>query len=194
MDFISEPVATLILSAISMIAALGSAFYAGGSINTAKAANKTAEQALQYQVLIPMLVEYKSAEMLMAVRTLWAFARKNPGRVKEAFTIQRDEEYNALQLLPLADQVNQLRATIDYQRRIVSQFYGILISILDQGSLQKAFVYSHWGKSDLSIITEVLIPMELAATHVASLVDSPSLTRLKKFYDNCPASTQVVTT
>ena len=48
-------------------------------------ANTTAKAALQQEVLAKLMFEYRTAEMLVAVRALWEFQRKNPDNIADTY-------------------------------------------------------------------------------------------------------------
>jgi len=183
---ISVELVTFTVSILSLLAAVGSAVYAGRSNAVAQAALRTSEVALQYQVLLPTLFEYRTADMLMAIRSLWSFAREHPSDLEVAFATRRAKDYAELEQMEPTKRSDHLRTTLDYKRRIVSQFYGILTSVHQQGGLQRKFIYTHWSKSDLQIIPDVLIPMEKCVAGMSSTQTSPTLDRLRTLYDDCP--------
>jgi hypothetical protein len=102
---------TLTVSALSMIAAAAAGVYAGRAAERARAANQIAEASLRFQVLLPALFEYRSAEMLVAIRSLWGFAREHPDDIAEAYKSQRERDSHDLAGLKGDEHLNYLRTT-----------------------------------------------------------------------------------
>ena len=175
---------TFIVSVVSMIV---SGTYAARAVERARAANQIAEASLRFQVLLPALFEYRSVEMLVAIRSLWDFAREHPNDIAEAYRSRREQDLCDLAGLKGDEHVNYLRATVDFHRRQVSQFYGFLTSVFDEGGSQRKWIYTHWGKSDLEIIPRVIVPMERALGEaIGSASSSATLDRLLRLYRDSP--------
>ena len=180
-------VLTLTVSFLSFIAAAAAAVHAGRAAERGRAANQIAEASLRFQVLLPALFEYRSAEMLVAIRSLWAFAREHPSNVGEAYKSQSERDSHQLAALKGHEHLNYLRSTIDFHRRQVSQFYGFLTSVYDEGGNQRKWIYTHWSKSDLEIILKAIVPMEIALGQTIGTPASPTtLGRLLRLYQDCP--------
>ncbi len=176
-----------ILTLLSVIAAAAAAVYAGRAVERAHAANQIAEASLRFQVLLPALFDYRSAEMLIAIRSLWAFAREHSNNVGEAYKSQCERDSHDLAGLKGDEHVSHLRSTIDFHRRQVSQFYGLLTSVYDEGGIQRKWIYTHWSKSDLEIIPKAIVPMEIALGQTIETPASPTkLDRLLRLYRDCP--------
>ncbi len=191
-DFImpatSMEILTLTVSVLSFIGAAGAAVYARHAVKTARTANQIAEASLRFQVLLPALFEYRSAEMLVAIRSLWDFASEHPNEIGESFQSRREEDRIRLATLNGNDHLGYLRTTLDFHRRQVTQFYGFLTSVYDEGGIQRKWIYTHWSKSDLKIIPEVLVPMEKALGQAIGTPASPTtLDRLLRLYNDCPS-------
>jgi hypothetical protein len=180
-------VLALIVSGLSMIGTVAAGIYACRAIEISKAANRTAEASLRYQVLLPALFEYRSAEMLVAIRSLWDFVREHPNDVAEAFNEQRERDLQHLALLRADERLDYMRTTIDFHRRHVSQFYAFLTSVHEDGGFQRKWIYTHWSRTDLRIIPEVIVPMEKALAQAIGSPASPiTLDRLRKLYEDSP--------
>ena len=86
-----------------------------------------------------------------------------------------------------SEQLEYLRGTIDFHRRHVSQFYGFLTSVYDEGGMQRKWIYTHWSRSDLQILPDVIVPMEQALGAVIGNPASPTtLDRLLRLYNDSP--------
>jgi hypothetical protein len=96
------------------------------------------------QVLVPLLLEYRSRPMFKAIGALKALHHRDPDRV--------DENYLAL------DDEDPLR----YQRRMVSHFYGLLAGLYSQGVVPPDLLFSYWSGPDLQIIPDIVVPIERA--------------------------------
>lgn len=140
-----------------------------------------------HQVLVSILGEYRSLEMLAAVRGLWDFRKNNSSNLANAYTIQFNAESELVSKLPLAEQLDAERVTIHNKRRLVSQFYQHLAGLYELGIIDGKILYSYWSESDLAIIPRVLIPMEIALGSALGVdIDhsSPVLTRMQRLYDD----------
>ena len=178
---------TLTVSILSMLGTAAAAIYANRAVERARAASKIAEAALRFQVLMPALLEYRSAEMLVAIRALWDFARAHPNDIAEAYQAQRVIDHQHLANLMGNEHLDYLRGTLDFHRRQVSQFYGFLTSVYDEGGMQRKWLYTHWGRADLQIIPDVIVPMEKALGAALRTPASPTtLDRLLRLYNDSP--------
>lgn len=179
---------TLVVSVLSFIAAAGSAFYARIALEKSQQANDISESALRFQVLVPALTDYMSAEMYMAIDNLWGFYKREPDTLAARFVSQRNADKLRAEELPPAERLDFTKSTIDYHRRQVGQFYGLLTSIHDEGGHQKKWLYSYWRKRELQIIPKIIIPLEVALAQSIG-TDIPVITndRLMRLYDDCPS-------
>jgi len=177
----------LTVSILSMIGTAAAAVYAARALERSRTASQIAEASLRFQVLLPALFEYRSAEMLVAIRALWDFARAHPNELAEAFKAQRERDHQHLATLKGDEHLDYLRTTLDYYRRQVSQFYGFLTSVYDEGGSQRKWIYTHWSRSDLKIIPEVIIPMEKALGQtIGTPASSTTPDRLLRLYNDSP--------
>src|ERR1700692_1924381 len=124
--------AGLLVNIISVLAASASAIYARGSNVKAEAAQRTSDAALLNQVLVQMLFEYRSAEMLSALRSLKDLWRAKEHNLTQAYEAKRIEDAKKIDELPPTQRLDYERTTLHYQRRFVSQFYGILAGLYEQ--------------------------------------------------------------
>ena len=137
-------------------------------------------------VLFEVLHDYQSAEMTLALVTLWKFRRENCDRFVEVYleTWRRDEERIAAQ--PAAEQVAAMRATLHYRRRMVKEFYNLLAGLYELKVVPKEVIYTYWSEAELRIIPEVLIPLETAVAWDlrAEKEPGPWFQRLQRLYDD----------
>jgi hypothetical protein len=179
----------LAVNILSVLVAGLSALYARHSNVKADAAQRTSEAALLHQVLVDVLFEYRSAEMLNAVRSLWEFWRKHQTDLPTAYEATRNQDTNILGGLLPKDRLEYERTTLHFQRRLVSQFYALLAGLYEQGIIPHKILYTYWGEGDLRIIPQVLIPIETSlakALGTSTSGSSPSLRRMQKLYDDSP--------
>jgi hypothetical protein len=169
----------LAVGVLSVLVALLAALYARQS-------RQTAESALVYQVLVNVLTEYRSAEMFVAIRSLWRFAREHKEDVAAAYKLQRLKDAAQIDGMDPLLRLDFERTTIHYQRRLVSQFYALLAGLHEQGLPHRKIIYSHWTEADLRIIPQVLVPTEETLLDALGSPMPPTLTRLKRLYDDCP--------
>jgi hypothetical protein len=114
-----------------------------------------------YQSLLSLQKDYRSPQMLYAVRTLWDFYREH-GKEKfvEKYEEIRNEERIWITNIDKQKRIEAEQSTLHYQRRLVSQFYNQLATLYVNGVLPKDIVYRNWPEADLRIIPEILIPIE----------------------------------
>lgn len=107
--------------------------------------NELMTLATVHQVLVPILLEYRSDDMHRAIVTLWRFYDEHPTDIAAAY---QELKYN--------------RPELAEHRRLVSQFYGLLAGLLTLGVVPREVLYSYWSERELSIIPRILLPIEAA--------------------------------
>jgi len=121
---------------------------------------KHAKKTVIYQAIDGILKEYKSSQMLVAVKRLWDLYKDTPDMkfVDEYFKIwnKENEEYNAQ---PIEKKQVYLEHSIHYQRRIVSIFYQNIAKMYKNKIIKKEEIYRLWSESDLQIIPKILMPI-----------------------------------
>ncbi len=117
-----------------------------------------------HQVLVTVLQDYRSAEMMLAINSLWRFRREHGDTFVQAYLErwQRDDERIAA--LPEMDQLAATSATLHYRRRVVKEFFNLLAGLHELGVFPKDVLDTYWGGSELKIIPEILIPLETAVS------------------------------
>lgn len=153
---------------------------------------KVLENANVHQVLVYILGEYRSLEMLAAVRGLWQFFRENQADLRNSYTSRLNTESAYVSSLPLGQQLEAERMTLHFKRRLVSQFYQHLAGLYALGIIKGEILYTYWGESDLEIIPRVLIPIETAIMQqlgVSTDKSSATLAKLQKLYDDSRRTT-----
>jgi hypothetical protein len=183
----ANEILTLTVAFLAFLAAAGSAVYAGRANERSDAANRISESALRFQVLVPILTDYMSTDMYVAISQLWDFYQKDPETLAARYRSQREEDLKQANELFGSERAAFMQCTLDHQRRRVGQFYGLLTSIYDEGGHQRKWVYTFWRKRELQILPKIIIPLEEA---LAQSIDTPASKivneRLKRLYDDCP--------
>jgi hypothetical protein len=137
-------------------------------------------------VLFDVLRDYQAAEMTLALITLWKFRREHGDRFVEVYleTWRSDEKHIAAQ--PAAEQVEAMRGTVHYRRRMVKEFYNLLAGLYELKVLPKEVIYTYWTEAELRIIPEVLIPLETAVAQDLRVEKElgPWFQRLRRLYDD----------
>jgi hypothetical protein len=146
-------------------------------------------------VLFEVLRDYQAAEMTLALITLWKFRREHGDRFVEVYleTWRRDEEYIAAR--PATEQVEAMRATVHYRRRMVKEFYNLLAGLYELKVLPKEVIYTYWSEAELRIIPDVLIPLETAVARDLRIERElgPWFQRLRRLYEDSPSERLVRT-
>ena len=121
------------------------------------------------------------------IQSLWNFARTHPNEIADAFMNQRAIDIQHLATLSGDEHLNYMRTTLDFHRRQVSQFYGFLTAVYDEGDIERKWIYKHWDRSTLEIIPKIIIPMEKAIEESIGIsVSSKTLDRLNNLHSNSP--------
>ena len=156
----------LIIAIISAIAAIFAVTLAAFSWSLAK-------KTLVHQTLVDLQKEYRSAQMLYAIKTLWNFYNENSqDKFVEKYEEVRSEDQKMVSSLEKQKQIEAEQSTLHNQRRIVSHFYKQLAILYDNKVLPKDVVYKSWSEADLRIIPQVLVPIE---NQLRELLHTPPL-------------------
>jgi hypothetical protein len=115
-----------------------------------------------HHVLIATRQQYGSAEMMLALVTLWRFRREHGDRFVEVYLERWRADEDRIAKLPPAEQLDAMRGTLHYQRRLVKEFYNSVAGLYELELLPKETLYAYWSKAELAIIPEILIPLEKA--------------------------------
>jgi len=140
-----------------------------------------------HQVLRDILMEYRSAEMLVAVRTLWTFYREHTQDFVQEYEETRKKDEKSIAELSASQRLEAERSTLHYLRRLVSQYYAFLGGLYELKIIPKNILYTYWSEGDLRIIPKILIPIErhLGETFGTLVEEDSGLARLQKLYDDC---------
>lgn len=194
------------IAVASAAAAIAAALYARNSAKAtrraterARKAHDTSLTALRVQVLFPLIQTYQSAEMFVAVRSLWSFARTNKDRLHFAARDQFAKERALVDAAEPEERVELTRSTLDYQRRLVKHFYVYLATLIDEEAESRVddlnvrvrplreLVYRHWMKYDFQIIPDVLLPIEHAQASANGIPVADVVTeKLQRLFQNAP--------
>lgn len=131
------------MSVIALIVSLAAAVFAGFAWWNAR-------QMRLYQTLHDLQMEYRSGEMMDAVRTLW-WQYEHVKRDESKLMALYEEEYTK-QAGP---------GSLHYKRRLVTHFYQHVAALYDKGMLPKEIVFEIWSEKDLRVIPNILIPIEI---------------------------------
>ena len=161
---------------------------ARSAAQSAKAAGRHAElteSALIQQTLFALHRDYRSPEMLYAVEHLWGFlACHGPEHIREAYREQclADERWADAAIKRGERNLDAITRTLDFQRRLVSDFYLQLAELRVHGVLPDRIIYTSWAEPDLRIIPEVLIPMAEELTSLLKTPPAPAVEALRALY------------
>jgi hypothetical protein len=140
-------------------------------------------------VLFEVLEDFRSAEMMLALVSLWRLHHDHGERFVQVYleTWRKDDERIAR--LPPEQQAEALRATLHYRRRVVKEFYNLLAGLYELKVVPAEVIYTYWTAAELRIIPEVLIPLETAVARELRTERELGdwLRRLRRLYDDMPA-------
>ncbi len=185
-------IAAIIISLGSLIIAVLSAICAVLSVREARRAWKTAHTAIAQQALMNFLHEYRSAEMMDAVKSLWDLHRENPGdsMVRKYKEIFEEDDAKLRRSEPL-ERAALVASTLHYKRRLVTHFYVYLALLVDQKILPATLIYASWSKRALGIIPKVLVPLEIGFAEVLDTGDLSVVPILQRLYNQAPETKNV---
>ena len=167
------------IAIVALLVAALSAIYAGRQASTATG-------ALMHQVLVDILFEYRSVEMLVAIRSLRRFYNDHKEHLEEAYNgIRRTEEIEIAKLEP-EQRIERERITLHHQRRFVEIFYSLLAGLYELQVITGKTLYTYWTKKDLEIIPLIILPIRRALSKRFGTDPSEEDARLKRLYDDCP--------
>jgi hypothetical protein len=139
-------------------------------------------------VLFEVLEDFRSAEMMLALVTLWRLRQDHGDRFVQAYleTWRKDEERIAH--LPGHEQAEAIRASLHYRRRVVKEFYNTLAGLYELNVLPGKVIYTYWNTAELRIIPEILIPLETAVANELRIETQLGdwFRRLRRLYDDRP--------
>jgi hypothetical protein len=115
-----------------------------------------------HHVLVAVLQEFRSAEMMLALNALWKFRREHGDQFVQDYLERWRRDDERIAQLPAEDQLRALHATLHYQRRVVKEFYNLLAGLYELKLFPKEVLYTYWNEAELSIIPKILIPLETA--------------------------------
>lgn len=145
------------------------------SVTIAGLACRFTRASFHRQILADLHKEYSSAEMHIAVATLWALRRKCEEQcekegegipeeelVKEYVRNRNDEKKTfEKKLAENAQQASDFhKSTLHFHRRLVSHFYQHLSTLYVNRMLPKDYIYDRWHRADLKILPDIIIPIE----------------------------------
>jgi hypothetical protein len=178
------------MAIIGLLISVLSAIYAGRGVRISREALRSAEKARIHQVLVDVLFEYRSAEMLIAIRTLWSFYNENKENLGEAYNIVRHREESEISKLEPELKLQREKTTLHHQRRLVGKYYSLLAGLYELGVIPCETLYTYWNKKDLEIIPKIIIPMEKALAKDIKTIsegeEHSALTRMQRLYNDCP--------
>jgi len=175
-----------VLSILGFLVALASFVYA----------RQNADATRIHQVLLHVIMEYRSAEMCLAVRTLWKLRRANPQdeELVQAYEKISADDQTRIDELPASRRLEEERSSLHCQRRHVAHFYYFLAGLYERKIVPAEELFSHWTEVDLRIIPRILIPIEkhlleesLRPDQNNSLAQFPGLVRLQHLYNDARA-------
>ena len=106
-------------------------------------------KTMLHQVIMDILVEYRSAEMLIAISTLWEFYRKEKQNFVQEYEMIRLRDAKSIEESTGKQWIEAVRNTLHYYRRLVSQYYNILSGLYNLKIIPKKVLYTYFGKDDL---------------------------------------------
>ena len=159
---------TLFWTALSSVAALLAASFAGWAAWETRKGALEAGRATRATLWLQLLSEYSQSEMLESMSALRDWQRQNPADFADkcqALLVKSDK----------TDAEKQTVRALDGHRRRVSSFFEKVWVLTEGGILDEEFVRATWGRGGTyTYMNDVLFPMERAKA--SALVKTGSLT------------------
>jgi hypothetical protein len=150
---ISGSVSDMVVAIFAIIAAI----FAFKAWNVSK-------RQLKSQIIGDLLKEYRSVEMGNAIRRLYE-EFEQCGGIASKLIESYENKYNS---------EKHCRESLHHQRRIVSNFYQHVCTLISNGIIEDTILYSLWTKDNLKIIPDILLPIETKAIpHVTHKPEIP---------------------
>jgi hypothetical protein len=115
-----------------------------------------------HQVLIDVMRDYRSGEMLHAINSLWRLRNEHGDQFVQVYLEQWQRDNERIARLPDEQQLAAVQATLHYRRRTVKEFFNLLAGLYELGVFPREILYTYWSDAELRIIPEILIPLETA--------------------------------
>lgn len=181
------------IAIVGLLVAIFSALYARRGVKIAKIAKEalsSREKARIHQALADLLFEYRSAQMLLAIHTLWSFYDEHKENLRDAYNDIRHKEESEISKLVPELRLEREKTTLHYQRRVVGEFYSLLAGLYELQIIPAKILYSYWNKSDLRIIPLIIIPIGRALSKELGTISDEehmNIARMLKLYNDCPS-------
>lgn len=139
-----------------------------------------------HEVLVTILHDFRSPEMLLAINSLWRFRREHGDDFVNAYLHRWRQDDERIAALPEQDQLAAMAATLHQKRRIVKEFYNLLAGLWELGVFPKEVLCTYWNEAELRIIPEILIPLESTVAKELRMESEPGgwLRRLRHLYES----------
>lgn len=122
---------------------------------------RTSRQTLKRQNVKNLSLEYRSSEMLFAVRRFWELYRENGDEFIQKFFEIDKMEMQKLAKIAGYNRKSYIESTINYQRRLIISFYTDLAISYQGKLLHKKDLFLNWSKADIDIIPIIIQPVEI---------------------------------
>jgi hypothetical protein len=119
-------------------------------------------KTISSQIFHTLLSEFKSPEMLMALRRLYDLKEHCDNHhidiAEEYRRIMREEDLAIERAKPI-DKPHLVQVSLHHQRRIVSNFFYYIHTVLLNNMISRSIVYKYWTMGNIRLIPEVLVPI-----------------------------------
>jgi hypothetical protein len=139
-------------------------------------------------VLFEVLENFRSAEMMLALVTLWRFRQEHGEKFVQAYLDTWKQDNQRIADMPAEKQVDAMSATLHFRRRVVKEFYNTLAGLYELKVVPGEVIYTYWSAAELAIIPEILIPLETAVARELRIETELGdwFTRLRRLHDDRP--------
>jgi len=139
-------------------------------------------------ILFEVLEQFRSAEMMVALVALWRFRHDHGDRFVEDYLKIWHNDDKRIAMIAGEEQVEAMRATLHYRRRVVKEFYNLLAGLYELKVLPADVIYTYWSPAELRIIPEILIPLETAVARELRIETDLGdwFRRLRRLHDDRP--------
>lgn len=123
---------------------------------------RASEKLRIHQVLSPLILEYRSSEMLRALRELHNLREAHKDDiVEEYFRIKKRDDRIIAALKPEL-KLEMEKTTLHHHRRYVGGFWSLVAGLYYFKIIPARMLHWYWSKNTLSILPNIIIPIEEA--------------------------------
>ncbi len=123
---------------------------------------KASEKVRIHQVLTPLILEYRSSEMLRALRELHNLREAHKDDIVEEYFRIKEKDDRIIAALKPELKLEMEKTTLHHHRRYVGGFWSLVAGLYYLKIIPAPMLHWYWSKTTLSILPNIIIPIEEA--------------------------------